>query len=564
MRLILTILRPLWLFVFRRYAVRGNVTIGGKFHIGIGSKVYAAHHLRIGEDVYIGKLCTIECDGEIGDHTCIANAVGVIGRHDHDVSVIGVPMRQAPWIGDRHYAGKGVTSKVVISGDVWIGYGSIVLSGVTIGRGAVIGAGTMVMKDVPPYAIVAGNPARQLGMRFTPEQASRHEALLGIPLEERTPWARSAGIETPSQLPKPAARNTGGRKLRLVAIFAGGVLILSALLGAAAVAWSPPGNRIDVKEHGAHGDGVTDDTRSIQETLDRAGAGNTVIFPPGRYKVSTLNLPADVYFYSPRHAVIVGKVEAHGRNTTIRGFVFDGGIVDISNSTDATVAEARFEGPRESLVMHGATGALIVNNDFIGNSEVASVTGWGIDHSTISGNHFVDSGQSIDLHFKDDLTRGRDIVIERNVFSGTRRMPIEVGPIDAYTLNLVVRDNWATDFKNRGHDAGDTMSTFVAFSIVPTRGVNTTISGNYAAAGAKRGTIGIELAGSGKVIGNQIRGFDYGAVVYSDGFDVEKNVFAATRLDRVLNYAGREGIIADNVATPPAAPLKKPERKEWP
>lgn len=54
---------------------------------------------------------------------------------------------------------------VIIGGRVWIGYGSLVLPGITIGEGAVVGAGAVVTKDVPPYTIVAGNPARAIGER---------------------------------------------------------------------------------------------------------------------------------------------------------------------------------------------------------------------------------------------------------------------------------------------------------------------------------------------------------------------------------------------------------------
>ena len=62
---------------------------------------------------------------------------------------------------------------------MWIGFGAVVLTGVTIGRGAVVAAGSVVTRDVPPYAIVAGNPARTLSMRFTPEEIVEHERLLG-------------------------------------------------------------------------------------------------------------------------------------------------------------------------------------------------------------------------------------------------------------------------------------------------------------------------------------------------------------------------------------------------
>ena len=66
---------------------------------------------------------------------------------------------------------------VTVGNDVWIGSEALILSGVTIGDGAVIGAGSVVRQDVPPYAIVAGNPGRVAGFRFPKEQI---EALLRI------------------------------------------------------------------------------------------------------------------------------------------------------------------------------------------------------------------------------------------------------------------------------------------------------------------------------------------------------------------------------------------------
>ena len=66
---------------------------------------------------------------------------------------------------------------IVIGADVWLTFGSWVLSGVTIGHGAVIATGSVVVKDVPPYTIVGGNPAKIIRYRHTPEQI---EALLEI------------------------------------------------------------------------------------------------------------------------------------------------------------------------------------------------------------------------------------------------------------------------------------------------------------------------------------------------------------------------------------------------
>lgn len=62
---------------------------------------------------------------------------------------------------------------IVIGNDVWIGMDSMILSGVTIGQGAVIAAGSVVTKDVPPYAIVGGNPAKVIKYRFEPQIIDR-------------------------------------------------------------------------------------------------------------------------------------------------------------------------------------------------------------------------------------------------------------------------------------------------------------------------------------------------------------------------------------------------------
>jgi acetyltransferase-like isoleucine patch superfamily enzyme len=160
----------------RWYAVRGHVTLGPRVHIGLGTTLWAPHALEVGEDVYIGKRCTIEADGVIGRGTLVANDVGIVGRRDHDVWTKGVPARFAAWVGDRESV--SMDGRVTIGEDVWIGFGAIVLSGVTVGRGALVAAGAVVTADVAPYAVVAGNPARVVGTRFAGADAGQHERMV--------------------------------------------------------------------------------------------------------------------------------------------------------------------------------------------------------------------------------------------------------------------------------------------------------------------------------------------------------------------------------------------------
>jgi chloramphenicol O-acetyltransferase type B len=146
-----------------------------KFSFGknpyIGRLVYmqAKHPLRIGDNFYIGKFSQIECDAEIGNNVMFANRVALVGKYDHHYQQIGVPTRLASRIRDNDYDWKGLNDKVIIEDDVWIGYGSIILSGVKIGQGSIIAAGSLVTKDVEPYSIYGGVPAKKIRNRFDNE-----------------------------------------------------------------------------------------------------------------------------------------------------------------------------------------------------------------------------------------------------------------------------------------------------------------------------------------------------------------------------------------------------------
>jgi acetyltransferase-like isoleucine patch superfamily enzyme len=155
-----------------------NIWLGKNSTFGRGTVFYAPNRMTIGNNVYIGKYCSFETDIEIDDDVLFGNNVGLIGRYDHDYSYIGKSIKDSPWIGDNDYDFKGKNLKVIVEKDVWIGYGAIIVSGVRIGRGAVVAAGSVILKDVKPYTIVAGNPAKVISMRFTSEQVEEHERIL--------------------------------------------------------------------------------------------------------------------------------------------------------------------------------------------------------------------------------------------------------------------------------------------------------------------------------------------------------------------------------------------------
>ena len=131
-------------------------------------------HITIGNDVYIGPhalfLCT-ESQIFIGNKVLFGPRVTIIGG-DHRVTDVG------RFIDDVLDKQPGDDLDVHIEDDVWIGTNVTLLKGVTVGRGAVVAAGALVVKDVPPYAIVGGVPAKVLKYRFTPEQIRAHESQL--------------------------------------------------------------------------------------------------------------------------------------------------------------------------------------------------------------------------------------------------------------------------------------------------------------------------------------------------------------------------------------------------
>ena len=117
--------------------------------------VAPAARLSIGSWSFLGNGVEIDCQDtiEIGAHVLLSPGCFVTD-HNHGI-LSGKRIDQQPC----------TASTVVIEDDVWLGAKSIVLPGVTLGKGAVVAAGSVVNKDVQPYAIVAGIPAREIGRR---------------------------------------------------------------------------------------------------------------------------------------------------------------------------------------------------------------------------------------------------------------------------------------------------------------------------------------------------------------------------------------------------------------
>ena len=132
------------------------------------ARIYIGNRVYIGPGAYFSTITRIE----IGNDVVFGPGVYLIGG-DHNTALLGRPMSQV------HEKRPGDDQPIVIENDVWVGARATILKGVKVGRGAVIAASSLVTADVPPYAIVAGIPARVLRMRGSEDEIATHEAMLG-------------------------------------------------------------------------------------------------------------------------------------------------------------------------------------------------------------------------------------------------------------------------------------------------------------------------------------------------------------------------------------------------
>ena len=136
--------------------------------VRIGRGSWIKSRFSIGYGTGFGNYCVVRGAGslKVGKYSAIGEGVRFI-TSNHDIDRLSMNyLVQDALAGTRFISEK---RDVIVGNDVWIGDGAIILPGVVVGDGAIVGAGAVVTKSVEDYTIVAGNPARILRKRFSPE-----------------------------------------------------------------------------------------------------------------------------------------------------------------------------------------------------------------------------------------------------------------------------------------------------------------------------------------------------------------------------------------------------------
>ncbi len=154
----------------RDCCLSNDTTISPNCHILTGCTI---NHTHIGSYTYVNKNTFIQ-HAEIGSYCSISHDVTIgLGAHPlHMFSTSTVFYKQKNTLGIKLVNKEPEFSEyspILIGSDVWIGSKAMIMDGVTIGHGAVVAAGAIVTKDIPPYAIVAGVPAKIIKYRFSEE-----------------------------------------------------------------------------------------------------------------------------------------------------------------------------------------------------------------------------------------------------------------------------------------------------------------------------------------------------------------------------------------------------------
>lgn len=165
--------------IWKRHKVKGLrkmlQTCGNQVSIPHSVKIYG-NCMQVGDQVYFGEDNLFMCTNApivIGSRVMFGPRVTMISG-DHRIDIVGKYMVD---VGEEDKLPEN-DQPITLAGDNWIGANVTILKGVTIGEGAVVAAGALVTRDVPPYEIVGGVPAKVIKMRFNETELAEHKSKL--------------------------------------------------------------------------------------------------------------------------------------------------------------------------------------------------------------------------------------------------------------------------------------------------------------------------------------------------------------------------------------------------
>lgn len=173
----------------------------------VGSRYVTPELLRVGDDSFINVGAHVSGDVVLGDRVMIGPGVRLLSGN-HLYAIPGYHPRFLRVAADN----PELLKQLRIESDVWVGAGATVLGGVSIGTGSVIGSGAVVSRDIPPFVIAAGSPARPVRRIFDDAALRQHLSTLGVDDKEIELTIQRRSDAGASALP-PAAPDTPGRFL---------------------------------------------------------------------------------------------------------------------------------------------------------------------------------------------------------------------------------------------------------------------------------------------------------------------------------------------------------------
>lgn len=132
---------------------RGRLAYGRNAYIAKGADLYIPDSGIMGDNISVGANFTAQTNFVIGDECLLSSNVSFVGN-DHDV-----------YGASAYFSGRNPPSTIVLEGNNFIGFGATIVGNITIGQGAIVAAGSVVVSNVAPGAVVGGVPARVLKCR---------------------------------------------------------------------------------------------------------------------------------------------------------------------------------------------------------------------------------------------------------------------------------------------------------------------------------------------------------------------------------------------------------------